>query len=197
MPEAAAPAVAGTVLSSPLPIFSSDPSSVPVPPLPSLSSDIEWPTAMRSCAIAALIAALVMTLGLVIPLVAVLGAGSLAVTLYRQRNPAWTVNARSGAKLGAVCGTLFFGTAAVFETVAVRLLHTGGQVRQKMLDALHQAASRSNDPQVQAAFDQLKTPEGIALMLVFGMVFLFLVSIAAGSLAGALTGSFLGRRHRP
>jgi hypothetical protein len=49
---------------------------------------------------------------------------------------------------------------------------------------------------VQAAFDQLKTPEGIALMLVFGMVFLFLLSIAAGSLAGALTGSFLGRRNR-
>jgi hypothetical protein len=137
-----------------------------------------------------------MTLGLVIPLVAVLGAGSLAVTLYRQRNPAWTVNARAGAKVGAVCGVLFFGIAAVFKTVAVRLLHTGGQVRQKMLDALQQAASRSNDPQVQAAFDQLKTPEGIALMLVFGMVFLFLLSIAAGSLAGALTGSFLGRRNR-
>jgi len=138
-----------------------------------------------------------MTLGLVIPLVAVLGAGSLSVTLYRQRNPAWTVNARSGAKLGAVCGILFFGAAAVFETVAVRLLHTGGQVRQKVLDALQQAASRSSDPQVQAAFDQLKTPQGIALMLVFGMVFLFLLSIAAGSLAGALTGSFLGRRNRP
>jgi len=193
MPEGVTPAAAGTVLSSPLPIFSSDSSSVPVPRAPSLSTEIGWPTAMRACAIAAL----VMTLGLVIPLVAVLGAGSLAVTLYRQRNPAWTVNARSGAKVGAVCGVLFFGTAAVFETVAVRLLHTGSQVRQKMLDALQQAASRSNDPQVQAAFDQLKTPEGIALMLVFGMVFLFLVSIAAGSLAGALTGSFLGRRNRP
>jgi len=197
MPEAAAPAVAGTVLSPPLPIFSSDPSSVPLPHAPSLSAEIEWLTATRVCAVAALIAALVMTLGLVIPLVAVLGAGSLAVTLYRQRNPAWTVNARSGAKLGAVCGILFFGAAAVFETVAVRLLHTGGQVRQKVLDALQQAASRSSDPQVQAAFDQLKTPQGIALMLVFGMVFLFLLSIAAGSLAGALTGSFLGRRNRP
>jgi hypothetical protein len=196
MPEAAAPVVAGTGLATPLPIFSSDPSSVPVPYPPSLSAEIEWPTAIRACAVAALIAALVMTLGLVIPLVAVLGAGSLAVALYRQRNPAWTVNARSGAKLGAVCGILFFGTAAVLETVAVRLLHSGGQVRQKMLDALQQAASRTNDPQVQAAFDRLKTPEGIALMLVFGMAFLFLVSIIAGILAGALTGTLLGRRNR-
>jgi len=79
----------------------------------------------------------------------------------------------------------------------VALFHTGGQIRQKMLDALQQAASRSSDPQVQAAFETLKTPHGIALVLVFGMVFLLLVSIAAGSLAGALTGSFLGRRNRP
>jgi hypothetical protein len=59
---------------------------------------------------------------------------------------------------------------------------------------LQQASTRSNDPQVQAAFERLKTPEGIALMLVFGMIFLFIVSIAAGGVAGALTGAFLGRR---
>lgn len=152
---------------------------------------------MRVCAIAALVGALLMTLGLMVPVLAVLGAGSLAVTLYHRRSPAWLVSARSGAQVGAVCGVLFFGIAAVFETVAMAALHNGGQLRQKMLEALQQAASRSNDPQVQAAFDRLKTPEGIALMLVFGMAVLFLVSIAAGSLAGALTGSFLGRRNRP
>jgi hypothetical protein len=37
----------------------------------------------------------------------------------------------------------------------------------------------------------------MALLLVFGLLVLFLVSIAAGSLAGALTGAFLGRRNRP
>jgi zinc-ribbon domain len=198
MPEQAAPVAAGTVLSSPVPIFSSDSTAVPgtLRP-PSLSTVIEWPIAMRACAIAALIAAFVMSLGLMVPLLAVLGAGFLAVTLYHRWNPAWAVSARSGARLGAVCGILFFGIAAVFETVAMALLHTSGQLRQKMLEALQQAASRSNDPQVQAAFDHLKTPEGIALMMVFGMVFLFLISIAAGALAGALTGSFLGRRNRP
>jgi hypothetical protein len=92
---------------------------------------------------------------------------------------------------------LFFGIAAVFETLAVAVFNAGGELRQKMLDALQQAATRSSDPQVQAAFDQLKSPEGIALMLVFGMIMLFIVSIAAGSLAGALTGAFLGRRKRP
>jgi hypothetical protein len=66
-----------------------------------------------------------------------------------------------------------------------------------MLEALQQAASRTTDPQVQAAFDRLRTPEGLAAMLILGMVVLFLVSIAGGGVAGALTGAFLGRRKRP
>jgi hypothetical protein len=38
---------------------------------------------------------------------------------YRYRNPAWRVNARSGAQLGAVTGVLFFGIAA-FSSCCVR-----------------------------------------------------------------------------
>lgn len=193
LPEPAMPLATST--SSATPVFSSRSPEALDPAV--LSPVIVWPVAIRACAIAALIAALFMAFGLMVPLLAVFGAGFLAVTLYHRKNPAWLVNARSGAKLGAVCGILFFAFATVIETVAVAVQHTGGEVRQKMLDALHQAASRSNDPQVQAAFDKLQTPEGIALMLVLGMIFLFLLSIAAGSLSGALTGAFFGRKKRP
>ncbi len=198
MPEPVAPAVAANVSSADLPAFSLDPPTVTrTLNVPALSTGIVWPRALRACAVAALISALVMAFGLMVPLLAGLGAGFLAVSLYHRRNLAWGVNARSGAQLGAVSGFLFFGISAVLETFAVALFHTGGQVRQKMLEALQQAASRSTDPQVQAAFDRLKTPEGMAAMLVLGLVVLFLVSIAAGSLAGALTGAVLGRRKRP
>jgi hypothetical protein len=197
MPEAPTPAVVGSISSAELPILPSDSPLVPGAVAARLTTTMEWPMALRSCAVAALIAALVMSLGLMVPLLAALGAGSLAVTLYRHRNPAWSVTARSGAQLGAVCGVLFFGVAAIFETLAVALFHAGGEVRGKMLEALQQAASRSNDPQVQTVLERLKTPEGIALMLGFALVVLFLVSIAAGSLAGALTGAFFGRRKRP
>jgi hypothetical protein len=193
MPEAVAP-LAGQ-LSSTTPVFSAQtPENLNSA---SLSPTIIWPVALRACAIAALIAALFMAFGLMVPLLAVLGAGFLGVTIYHRRNPAWLVNARSGAQLGAVCGILFFALAAVFESIAVAVFHTGNEVRQKLLEALQQAAARSNDPQVQAAFEKLRTPEGIALMLVFGMIFLFLLSIAAGGLAGALTGAFLGRKKHP
>jgi predicted nucleic acid-binding Zn-ribbon protein len=160
------------------------------------TSAIEWNRALRSCAIAALIAAIVMALGLMVPLLAVLGASLLAVNLYHRSNPAWIVNARSGAKLGAACGVVFFAIATILESIAVALLHTEDQVREKLMEALQQAAARSNDPQVQAAFEQFKTPQGIALMLVLGAVVLFLISTAAGSLAGALTGAVLGRKRR-
>jgi hypothetical protein len=197
MPEPAVPSVAGNVSASDLPVFSLDPPMVSRPGSASaLSTGIEWPMAIRACAVAALISALVMALGLMVPLLAGLGAGFLAVTLYRRKNPAWNVTGRSGAQLGAVCGLLFFGVSAVFESLAVAVFHTGGQVRQKMLEALQQAASRTTDPQVQAAFERLKTPEGLAAMLILGIVVLLLVSIAAGSIAGALTGAFLGRRNR-
>ncbi|HEY1656889.1 MAG TPA: hypothetical protein VGG14_00970 [Candidatus Sulfotelmatobacter sp.] len=192
LPEPVTP-MAGCVQGSP--VFSSE-SAEPLNPAV-LSPVIVWPVAIRACAIAALIAALFMAFGLIVPLLAVLGAGFLAVSLYHRKNPAWLVNARSGAKLGAACGILFFGFATVIETIAVAVFHTGGEVRKKMLEALQQAATRSNDPQVQAAFEKLKTPEGIALMLVFGMIFLLLLSIAAGGLSGALTGAFFGRRKRP
>jgi hypothetical protein len=198
MPEPAVSTATGSVSSADLPIFASESALAPGTLSASgLSTGIVWPIAIRACAVAALIAALVMAFGLMVPLLAVLGAGFLAVNLYHRRNRAWMVNGRSGAQLGAVCGVLFFGIAAVLETLAVAIFHTGGELRQKMLEALQQAASRSSDPQVQAAFDRLKTPEGVALMLVFSLVVLFLVSIAAGSLAGALTGAFLGRRNRP
>jgi hypothetical protein len=194
-PEPVASTFTGNVSSPDLPIF---PDSLGVPSTLNVphTSVIEWSAALRSCAVAALIAALVMTLGLMVPLLAVLGAGFLGVSLYHRRSPTWNANARSGALLGAVCGVLFFGLSAVFETVAAILFHTGGQLRQKMAEALQQAAARSSDPQVQAAFERLRTPEGFALLLVFGLVFLFLVSIAAASLAGALTGGLLGRRTR-
>jgi hypothetical protein len=198
VPELATPVVAGNVSSGELPAFALDPTAVPASlSTPALFTGIAWPRALRSCAIAALISALVMAFGLMVPLLAGLGAGFLAVSLYHRRNPAWSVNARSGAHLGAVSGLLFFAISGVLEMFAVALFHTGGQVRQKILEALQQAASRSSDPQVQAVFERLRTPEGFATVLIFSMLVLFVVSIAAGSVAGALTGAFLGRRNRP
>ena len=199
MPDTAA--VAGSVPSEApgaTPVFTLDPPRVPVPlSAAALSGGIDWPRALRVCAVAALMSIVVMTLRLMVPLLATLGAGCLAVVFYRRRNPSWRGGARSGAQLGAVTALFSSGVLAIFSLIVYALLQAGGQTRQQLLEAVRQVASRSNDPQMQAALDLLRQPEGLAAKLIIGMAGLFLVSIAAGSLAGALTGAFLGRRNRP
>jgi hypothetical protein len=197
MPEPMVPAAAANVQTGELPALTLDPLAARAPSnAVGLSAGVDWPHALRSCAIAALIAALVMALGLMVPLLAALGAGFLSVSLYHRRSSPWGMTARTGAQIGALCGLLFFGISAIFESLAVAVFHTGGQLRQKMLDALQQAATRSSDAQVQAAFEKLKTPEGLAVLLVLGLMVLFAISIVAASVAGAATGAVLGRRHR-
>lgn len=156
---------------------------------------LEWSRALKSCAIAALISVVVMCLRLIFPLVAMLGAGVLSTVFYIRRNPAWRVNARSGAKLGAVTGLIIAGVCGFFLAITVAILQSSA-LRNEMLDALQQVASRSNDAQVQAALELLKQPEGLGAKLIVGMVSFLVISVGVSSLAGAVTGAFLGRRNR-
>jgi len=201
MPEASAANVAGNVLSN---VSLNDPSVFPLEPpiipaplsVPTLSTGIEWRRALRTCAIAALISIVVTFLRLMVPPLATLAAGCLAVILYQRRNPTRRIDARSGAQLGAATGLLSSAVFAVFLAIFLAVLQFGGQARQEMIEALQQFVARSHDSQAQAILDLLNKPEGLAAKLMLGMVGVFLVSIAAGSLAGALTGAFFSRRNR-
>jgi hypothetical protein len=170
----------------------SEPLSAPV-----LSAGIEWRRALRVCAMAALISIVFMLLRLMVPPLATLGAGCLAVIFYQRRNSAQRVDARSGAQLGAVTSLFSSAVFAIFSAILFAVLHAGGEIRQQLLEALQQVASRSNDPQMQATLEFLSKPDGLAAKLVIGMVGFVLISVAAGSIGGALTGAFFGRRNRP
>lgn len=138
-----------------------------------------------------------MSLRLMVPLLAILGAGCLAVILYHYRNPIWKATARSGAQLGAVTGLFSSGVIAIFSAITFVVLQSGGQLREQVLEGLQQVASRSSDPQMQAFLDVLKKPEGLAAKLTVYAISGFVISVAAGSIAGALTGAFLSRKNRP
>jgi zinc-ribbon domain len=196
--EPPSPTVAGNVSSDGLTAFSLDPPSAPIAlSAPALATRVQWPRALRVCAVAALVSLVIIALRLMVPLLAVFGAGCLAVILYRYRNPAWQAGVRSGAQLGAVTALLSSGVIGIFSAIAFAVLQAGGQARQQVLDALQQVATRSSDPQVQAALDLLKTSDGLGNKLVLALIVFFLISVAAGSLAGALTSTFIGRRKRP
>src|ERR1700726_4801865 len=79
--------------------------------VPVLALPMQWSQALRPCALAALVATLLMFLGLN-PFVAMFSGGFLSVLFYRQRRGSM-VKAGSGARLGALSGILCFGIMAL------------------------------------------------------------------------------------
>jgi hypothetical protein len=196
MPEAV-PAVVGNLSATGMDVLTLDPPDVrSALSAASFSTGIAWRRAFWACAGAAFVILVVTSLRIVPPLLAQAGGGFMAVLLYYRRNPDAIVSVRAGAKIGALTGLLSSGVSAFFFTIFVALMRTGGDVQREMMESLQQFSSRISDPQVQAAFDLLKTPEGIN-KLGLGIIGFCLISIAVGSLAGALTAAFLGRRKHP
>jgi hypothetical protein len=155
-----------------------------------------WSRDLNPCALAAAIAIMLTFLGLN-PFVAALGAGLLAVTFTRRRNPGILIRSGAGARLGALSGLLFFGMSAIFETLAIVVLHKGVEIRSEMMDKIQQAAARYPGPQVQPFLDFVKSPGGFELMMVASVMFGLLAFVVLSSVGGALGAAFLGRRERP
>jgi hypothetical protein len=164
--------------------------------VPIIAVPMRWDRAAQPCAVAAFIAALGMALKLIVPVIAAIGAGFLAVALYRRRNPEIALRARAGARLGAICGFFCSGMTAILAALRVAILHEGGKVRAVLLDALQQQAGRYSDPEFQATLDFFRSGTGLVLMLVFFFIFALIILILLGMLGGALGGASLGRHDR-
>lgn len=174
------------------------PGTAPLPPLISSASatSIQWSQALPSAALAGLIAAVLMFIPLGGFGLGMAAAGVLAVIFYRRRNPAGEITAGTGARLGAVSGTLGFGVFAVFTAIELLVFHRGGELRAAMLEAIQQSAARSSDPQAQQLLDYLKSPAGMALMMGVGLMVMFVVFLIFSSLGGALGAVLLRRKNR-
>jgi len=164
--------------------------------VPVIAVPMSWDQAAQPCAVAALIAAVGIVTRLINPIVASVGAGFLAVALYRRRNPGIAIHARTGARLGAICGFFCFGITAILGAVRVAILHEGGKIRASLLDVVQQTAVRYNDPQYQASLDFLRSPAGLLTLLVFYFIVALILFILLGMLGGALGGAGLSRRDQ-
>jgi len=164
--------------------------------VPVIAVPMSWDQAAQPCAVAALVAALSMVFQLIVPVIAALGAGFLAVALYRRRNPEIAVHARTGARLGAICGFFCFGMTAIFAALRVAILHEGSKIRATLLDVIQQQAARYPDPQFQPTLEFFRSPAGLLVMLVFSLIVGLIIFILLGMLGGALGGVGLRRRDR-
>lgn len=203
-PHCAAPQIRVVVAEPPtLPLaFAGATASQDATPLPAaqtvpvLALPMQWSQAFRPCALAALIASLLMSLGLN-PFVAMLCVGFLAVFFYRQRRREMAIKPGIGAGLGALAGLLWFAMSSILEALVVILLHKGPELSSELIKRIQQAAAQTNDPQVLSIFERLKSPGGLELLMLTGLIFAFLASIVLGGLGGLLGGVILGRRDKP
>ena len=164
--------------------------------VPVLAVSGSWSQALKPCALAAIVTTLLMFLGLH-PLVAMFSAGFLAVVFSRQRRAGGSINAASGGKLGALGGFFCFALLAVLVAVASMVPELRTKFREGIIENADKwAAAHGGDAQVQAALDQMKTPEGFMMMMILGGILLLVCSIVLGALGGALGGGIFGRRDR-
>ena len=164
--------------------------------VPGFDVPASWSLAAKPCALAALIAALAIVLKLMVPLIAALGAGFLAVAFYRRQYPQAAMRAASGARLGAIAGIFCSGMTAALLALRVLILQEAAEVRNGLLEAIQQTAARYSDPQFQASLDFLRSPTGLVFMLVMFVIFGFVVWLILGTLGGALGGAIMGRRDK-
>jgi len=159
-------------------------------------SALQWSYALPAAALAGLIAAVMMMIPVGAFGLGMLAAGALSVMFYRRRNPAADVAPGMGARLGALSGALGFGVFAIFTAIEMLIFRSGGQLRDALLQAIQQSAARSSDPQAQQVLEYLKSPQGLALMMVLGFIMMGLAFLIFSSLGGALAAALLRRKDR-
>jgi hypothetical protein len=124
-------------------------------------------------------------------------AGILAVVFYRRRVPHAVLTTGLGVRLGALSGVLGFGMLIVLVSLGTAIFHFGPQIHQRILEAVQQAASRSSDPQAQQAVELMKTPQGLALFLLFALVLTLMACLIFSALGGTIGTALLKRKEQP
>jgi len=162
------------------------------------ATSIDWSQGLPAAALAGLIASILIA----IPLGAsfglgMLAAGFLAVVFYRRRVPNASLRPGKGARLGVVSGAFGFGMFAVVTSIQMVILHSGDQLRAQLLDALQQSASRTSDPQAQQMLDYFRSPPGLVLIMILGLIFMFIAFVVFSAIGGALGAALLRRRDTP
>ncbi len=160
-------------------------------------SGLIWQHALPAAAQAGLIAAILM----IIPLGALFGlgtllAGFLAVLFYRRRLFDTHLTAGLGARLGALSGMIGFGIFALFTALETAIFHAGGELRTALMQAIDQAASKNTEPQAQQMLHYLKSPQGLALVMIMGLMVMFVLFLALSSLGGVIGSALLRRKER-
>lgn len=163
--------------------------------VPVLALPVRWSQAFKPCVLGALVASLMMGLGLY-PLVAMPCAGFLAVVFYRQGQ---NLGIRTGIaiRIGAFSGLLSSGFFVFITALGALIPEFRAKIHEQVLDTVQKsAAAHTDSPILQQLVQQLKTPDGFFLVLILSCAFAIISSLILGGAGGALAGAIFRRRER-
>jgi hypothetical protein len=119
--------------------------------------------------------------------------GVLAVLLYQRRHAA-TITPGMGARLGVVAGLLGFLAFAIIASL--ELLATRGAVIRAMWSQIMKQAEQNPNPAVQEMLQRFNSPEGMAMVFTFAMIFVLGFFLVFSSIGGAIGARLFGRREK-
>ena len=133
----------------------------------------------------------------ILPLGFLLGlplAGFLSVLFYRRRTWGAEPSPGAGFSLGVLTGVFAFGMFVVLMAIDAIVSHTGDQISRQMIEAVHRAQARSPDPQSRQMMDYFLTPQGMAVLMVLGLIVVCIVFVLLGGIGGAVSAGLLRRK---
>jgi hypothetical protein len=159
---------------------------------------IAWNNAAQKAMLVGLLSVLVLEAmsrllpGLLVYLLGLPAAGAFAVWLY-HRSTRQELTGGMGARIGAVTG--LFGFLVNMLVAGAMMKARPGAMSEEFKRGMQEALKNNPDPNAQQMMQKLMSPEGIALMLTIGVVFLLVIFLVLCSLGG-LMGASLTREER-
>jgi len=84
----------------------------------------------------------------------------------------------------------------VLRVAQIVALRQQGELRKAMIEMFQQAAANNPDPRTHQVADYFASPQGIAILMIFGLVFICVAFVLLAGMGGAISGGLSRRKGR-
>lgn len=124
-------------------------------------------------------------------------AGFISVLLFRRLSRGTEPSLRAGFRVGAFTGLFVFGLMILVVAAGTLAFHNEADTHAQVIQVIQRAQARNPDPQARQAFEYFMTPQGMALMMAVGFVFMCVLFVLLSGVGGAISASLLRRKAPP
>jgi hypothetical protein len=129
-------------------------------------------------------------IGMVIPFIAILLAGALAVYFYRNEGGR-VLPPALGSRLGGAAGVVAIAIQSIYFTIWIFVFHRQKEYIDSVTRFAHSIGADASIPDIQASIRSLFTPAGLAI----GLLLVMMVALVLASIGGALASWFMRPRN--